>query len=192
MAPAPRDPASRQPDDWPSRNLADLVEKILAVALTGVLLGVFVLTAHYKGEVSLLKAGLLLFLGILTLLFGFLFMRAMQHGDVPQVESHWGGFGAGLGGWRMSQSLAYLLVTVSFATILVVTAGRDSAPATDRKADAATGAGKDAATKEPKTDASGEPKRSEAASKGSGDDEKKSSDTSQGTEAPPPEQKSNE
>lgn len=41
--------------------------------------------------------------------------------EPPRFQSHWGGFGGGLGGWQMSRSLAYLLAATIFAALAVIT-----------------------------------------------------------------------
>jgi hypothetical protein len=53
--------------------------------------------------------GLLLI--VLFLLAGF--WRTVRY-DPPRLDSHWGGFGGGLGGWHMSASLAFLLGAIAF------------------------------------------------------------------------------
>ncbi len=48
-------------------------------------------------------------------------LRALGRGDAVSVESHWGGFAGGLGGWRFSRPLALALVlAVIVATMGVV------------------------------------------------------------------------
>jgi hypothetical protein len=53
----------------------------------------------------------------------------IQHGRPPMIESQWGGIGGGAGGWRMSNSLVYLLCTLVTGVILgtVLTRGWDGA-----------------------------------------------------------------
>lgn len=55
--------------------------------------------------------------GALTVLFGAGFFIAVLLGDAPVVESHWGGLGGTLGGWRVSRSLVYLLGALAFGVI---------------------------------------------------------------------------
>lgn len=91
---------------------------ILVVVLVG-LLGV----AAHRGEISASLATLLAVLGGLTVWFLSLFLRAVDADGPPNVESHWGGLGGGIGGWRLSSSLIYLLCagvigTVSFVVFL--------------------------------------------------------------------------
>jgi hypothetical protein len=40
------------------------------------------------------------------------------------VESHWGGLGGGLGGWRVSPQVIYLVVALAFAGMLTALASR--------------------------------------------------------------------
>jgi hypothetical protein len=50
---------------------------------------------------------------------GFLcaFFWESIRGGRAQVETHWGGFGGGLRGWRISQSLLYLFGALAFAAL---------------------------------------------------------------------------
>lgn len=57
-----------------------------------------------------LVALILLYL-VIFMLWGF--ARHAQK-DPPQIETHWGGLGGGLGGWRVSASLAYLVAALAF------------------------------------------------------------------------------
>jgi hypothetical protein len=61
-------------------------------------------------------AAAILFLLALWFLWGF--MQTVRD-DPPRIESHWGGFGGGLGGWRMSPSLAYLLGAIAFGVMFI-------------------------------------------------------------------------
>ena len=55
-----------------------------------------------------------------TLFFARIFYGKMQKDEeVLGFESHWGGFGGGLGGWRLSASLVYLLASLAFAVLTV-------------------------------------------------------------------------
>jgi hypothetical protein len=47
-----------------------------------------------------------------------LFVRSLETEKRLFIESHWGGLGGGLGGWRVSRSLTYLLVTFPLALLL--------------------------------------------------------------------------
>lgn len=62
------------------------------------------LTVVWVGALVLFAFGSIYFL--------FLFVQRLERGGAPQIETHWGGIGGGLGGWRMSTSLGYLLVAI--------------------------------------------------------------------------------
>lgn len=64
-----------------------------------------------------------------TVVFFVLFVGLIQRGVPLQVESHWGGIGGGLGGWRLSSALTYLLVAILFGGIFVMLAFKDEASA---------------------------------------------------------------
>jgi hypothetical protein len=50
------------------------------------------------------------------------FVREMEGHGTPGIESHWGGYGGGTGGWRLSPSLAYLIAMGVMAALLAVLA----------------------------------------------------------------------
>lgn len=59
------------------------------------------------------------------------FFVAVASEEGAAVEAHWGGFGGGLGGWRLSPALMYLLAIVFFGGLFTTTlhlATRRSAP----------------------------------------------------------------
>jgi hypothetical protein len=74
-------------------------------------------------------AGLVIF-GSATALFLIMLFYTMLINVPVQVETHWGGFGGGMGGWRLSPTLAYLVAALVFGglfttTLLIL---RDPAP----------------------------------------------------------------
>lgn len=54
--------------------------------------------------------------GILLLIVIYLLTGFARHArqNPPHIETHWGGLGGGLGGWRVSASLAYLVAALAF------------------------------------------------------------------------------
>jgi len=50
-----------------------------------------------------------------TILFAFEFLSQVKRGHTVGVESHWGGLGGGLGGWRISAALSFLVASLVFA-----------------------------------------------------------------------------
>jgi hypothetical protein len=67
-----------------------------------------------KHEISALEAALLAVPGGLALWFSWTFVRSMALDGPPQIESNWGGIGGGIGGWRFSDSLVYVLCALTF------------------------------------------------------------------------------
>lgn len=66
---------------------------------------------------SILWIATLITLALGTTYFLFLFAQRLEQGGPPEIETHWGGIGGGLGGWRMSRSLGYLLVAMALAAL---------------------------------------------------------------------------
>ena len=62
-------------------------------------------------------AYLIVLLALLALSFT-LFLDAIFRGGRIAVESNWGGLGGGLGGWRISSPLAFLLLSIGLFTLL--------------------------------------------------------------------------
>ncbi len=56
------------------------------------------------------QAILLIVVGLVLLIFVFALIRSLARGESVSVESHWGGLGGGIAGWRLSAPLVYLLV----------------------------------------------------------------------------------
>jgi hypothetical protein len=69
---------------------------------------------------SILWIGTLVLLVIGTIYFLFLYVQRLKQGGTPQIETHWGGIGGGLGGWRMSSALGYLIVSIALAVLFTV------------------------------------------------------------------------
>lgn len=69
---------------------------------------------------------LVMLFGVLTALFAVIFFLSVIRGDAPLVETHWGGIGGSLGGWRLSKSLVYFLGALAFGAMAVVSLGENS------------------------------------------------------------------
>lgn len=69
---------------------------------------------------SLIWSGALILLAVGTLIFLVLFAQRLRDGGAPKLETHWEGIGGGLGGWRMSSSLGYLVVAGLLALLFTV------------------------------------------------------------------------
>jgi hypothetical protein len=57
-------------------------------------------------------------------------LRSLEHGDGFAVESHWGGLGGGLGGWRVSRPLMFLIGALACAGLTFAVASPYLDPAT--------------------------------------------------------------
>ena len=57
-------------------------------------------------------AALIALFASLTILFALETFRCLELGDGFAIESHWGGLGGGLGGWRISRPLMFLIATL--------------------------------------------------------------------------------
>ena len=87
----------------------------VVVALTT---GVLLYAAVRLGEIAAIRAATLYAFGAATAWFIHRFHESMQQEGWPGLETHWGGLGGGLGGWRVSPSVIYLLGALSFGGIL--------------------------------------------------------------------------
>jgi|WetSurMetagenome_2_1015567.scaffolds.fasta_scaffold1048620_1 hypothetical protein len=59
--------------------------------------------------------------GVTAILLG-LFIFLLIRGQSVSLDTHWGGLGGGLGGWRVSPALAALLGAIAFASLCVLLA----------------------------------------------------------------------
>ena len=97
-------------------------------ALLFIALGGTLVFAVIRGELTAVRAAALALLGALTLWCAAAFFAAMRDGRWPAVETHWGGLGGGLGGWRAAPSLVYLMATLGFGAMFTAAAlGKDTA-----------------------------------------------------------------
>lgn len=67
-------------------------------------------------------------LGIGAILFLGLFVLDLLRRP-PAVETHWGGFGGGVGGWRISPSLLFLVAAIAFASLATMLMNAEGAGA---------------------------------------------------------------
>lgn len=84
-----------------------------------------------RQEVTGLRGAGLSLAGGITLWFLHLFVDSVRDGQWPAFESHWGGLGGGLGGWRVSPSLLYLLGALGFASAVVALGAERPEPNVD-------------------------------------------------------------
>jgi hypothetical protein len=98
---------------------------IAVVVATAAAMAIAVLAGVRSGDLPVSRAILTLVCGALTLLVAIYAMEAIRTGEGLIVESHWGGLGGGLGGWRASASavlvVLLLLLLGGTATLSLMT-----------------------------------------------------------------------
>lgn len=105
VPPSPPPNANGSVSTWWTVLLAGLLCAFLLLGLLG---------AVRQGQIGLMEASAGLVLGCLTVSFSAGFTNAVRSGDWPRLETSWGGLGGGLGGWRVSPSLAWLAGLLTF------------------------------------------------------------------------------
>lgn len=96
--------------------------------------------ATVQGEIDAWLGGKLFLLATITLWFLGRLGASMREGAWPTLETHWGGLGGGLGGWRASPALIYLVGALWFGGLLAYTAQGDAPAAGDAAAATTPGA----------------------------------------------------
>ena len=80
----------------------------------GVVLGVLVLLSALLGQISFARAALVIVFSVLAVVTGRLALERASDNTIG-VESHWGGLGGGLGGWRISPVIVRSVLALGFA-----------------------------------------------------------------------------
>lgn len=70
-----------------------------------------------RADVKMLSLGMAAFFAAIAVLFLARLIGSLESGDSLSVESHWGGLGGGVGGWRISRAAVYLICTVTFGAL---------------------------------------------------------------------------
>ena len=96
--------------------------KLVSITFVGILTAsaLALLYEVFRGDLdAVFMATILLFEG-LSIAFLSLFLTEIRSDRNIGIESRWGGLGGGLGGWRISPSLIYLVCVLLFASAFVV------------------------------------------------------------------------
>lgn len=119
-APTPESSQPGRPVPW------NLLALLFCIVLIGVV--VLLLSAIQAGEMKALKAALFLVFSGLTLLIAYYALEAIRLGDGLAFDTHWGGLGGGLGGFRVSSAAG---LTLLMLVLVAVTAavGLSESPA---------------------------------------------------------------
>lgn len=91
---------------------------LVVSVLAGAALVALAVWAADAGRLPAAQAVLLVVLGALAVASFGMFIHSLGGGDGVGVESHWGGIGGGVGGWRVTTPLIFLLLTIFFAGLL--------------------------------------------------------------------------
>ncbi len=79
------------------------------------------LGAVRQDQVRPMEGSVIFVLGCLTVAFASGFTTTVRRGEWPRLETSWGGLGGGLGGWRISPALAWLLGALLFGSAFTFT-----------------------------------------------------------------------
>lgn len=106
-----------------------LLERNLGVVLA-VLTGglVAALLIGMSRDLSAIKAAALMVCGVLTLLMAIFALTSLTPDEGLWFDSHWGGLGGGMGGWRVSRQAVLVFLLLVFASATVAIAVWDGAP----------------------------------------------------------------
>lgn len=103
-----------------------------------------------------LRATLVGITGAVTLIASTFLIASLSRGEGLAVDSHWGGLGGGIGGWRISPSILLLAVSFIFLTATFAATGADFSmeekPATDGTGETKAGASPETGSGQPKVE----------------------------------------
>ncbi len=106
----------------------DIDDELIVFAIGAVALALLLGMAAAAGAVRPLTAALAFVLGGVTWLVALRTLRMLVRDEGVRFESHWGGLGGGMGGWRLSTGavLAVLLSAMvgTFALVAVIDPGK--------------------------------------------------------------------
>jgi hypothetical protein len=100
--------------------------RIVIVVLICMIVAAFVCSAAFVAYLAVIRITIpvtrAIFLVLLILSTGSCFVLFLYNlefgGGRLEIASHWGGLGGGLGGWRVSKSLTYLIATTGLVVLL--------------------------------------------------------------------------
>jgi hypothetical protein len=102
----PANPPTREAVRLPIAYVVAIIGVLAAVLLTVRLMQDVL--AHVADPA---RSAYVLITSYLLVLSAYLFVRTMDGDERIEFQSHWGGLGGGLGGWRVSRPLVFLLTT---------------------------------------------------------------------------------
>jgi hypothetical protein len=86
------------------------------------------LTARFhhdpRADEKMVALGLGVLFASIALMFLTRLTRSLEAGETLGLESHWGGLGGGVGGWRISRPVGYLFCVMTFGALASVAGSR--------------------------------------------------------------------
>lgn len=105
--------------DAPER-ASDLLGATLIVVTMA--MSMMLIAAVVLDKLSPVTAALVLVMATITLLIAVQTLSSVAQSDGVAFDSHWGGLGGGLGGWRLSKTATLMLLLLVFASATIAVA----------------------------------------------------------------------
>jgi hypothetical protein len=77
-----------------------------------------------RADEKMVALGLGVLFACIALVFLTRLTRSLEAGETLGLESHWGGLGGGVGGWRISRPVGYLFCVMTFGALAAVAVSR--------------------------------------------------------------------
>ncbi|WP_416896262.1 MAG: hypothetical protein ACMVY4_12010 [Minwuia sp.] len=114
---------------------AEFLHALMVLVAAAYVLLIFI--ALVLDKLSGASSAVALLLGGLALGSFWVFVWLLLRGEPVGIESHWGGIGGGVGGWRVTAPLVFLLLTLFFggatAAVVAVDAAKPAAAPDSQK-----------------------------------------------------------
>lgn len=78
------------------------------------LFGACMVGSALAGEIHLLTAAIVFLFGIIGMIAAMQIIDSLGAGDTFEIQSHWGGLGSGMGGWRLSPVTSLAIIVLVF------------------------------------------------------------------------------
>jgi hypothetical protein len=123
-------PLPKNPWEEVERALVRTIPAILVITLI-LTVGLLVtqrLHGLVRADEKMLILGVSVLFASVALVFLTRLIRSLEDGELLGIESHWGGLGGGVGGWRISMPVAYFIGVATFAALAAVAVSHYSTP----------------------------------------------------------------
>ncbi len=119
------------------RPQADRAALLLGVAIAGIV--ILLLVTAVMGRINPISAALIIICGTLALFAGMHVVEGLARGETIEVNSHWGGLGGSMGGWRLSPLATMLIVALILLGATLAASGAFSGADTNSAANQSSG-----------------------------------------------------